>query len=623
MKNVFLLILIIYSIPTFALQTTLTSSIYANEDLSNYYVSQNITNIPTTIRRVRFINRIDTFPEIEEALVSAEYIFSHAMYSENIDLVPISAEVLLGNAEDFDYEEVCKVSVLYTDNMIQNPYYNKFSMYSNNNIPVLIPQTIYNQCSGSSQGSSMQIILNPNVSYHYAKSLAPSDKYDAITIFLRALAIGCGIQSTLEPTSVQFGKTQAGQTYISAFDTKIYNDLNATYYDVVQGNVSAANFLGNRTIFAYADWDRFDLDEQPITLFNDWEYGVLGFNVTKNTLNTISPFGYTEEEVEDGFFDVLDTYLNYGMSQREVTPYTMALLRSIGWTRTTPVGLGNDYSELYSSELCCSNTTLRPNQNYNVWLTNNMDMSNIVCKLQGKDSLYSVGSSNGWSTFSYNSIPENVQWKRNPVTKNIVGQIQAKACAYIDNNILEIDKFLDIEIPYKPNKPLIHKIEETTNGSISLDLKAFANGSNAYTITYTGVTYNDTHTFTTTANTLDTILHNIPANQLYNLSIYGTNNEGNSDSYNLTFGFSAHPILNMTISINGNILKYDLSNNGTIDVSEVVISSVLVTDQMGGIKLTSSAHSCEPINISSLSRGIYILTVIADGNTYSRLFIKR
>ena len=188
---------------------------------------------------------------------------------------------------------------------------------------------------------------------------------------------------------------------------------------------------------------------------------------------------------------------------------------------------------------------------------------------------------------------------------------------------IQQDKVLNIEIPYKPNRPIIQKTENTSNGNITLNLNAFANGSNTYTVTYTGVTYGDTHTFTTTADILDTILTNIPGNQLYNVSLYGTNNEGNSSVCNFTFGFSAHPPLNMTISVIGSILRYDLSSNGTIDISDVVISSVKISDSSGVIWATPNAGSGDPIDISSLSRGFYILTVVADGTPYSRMFIKR
>ena len=98
---------------------------------------------------------------------------------------------------------------------------------------------------------------------------------------------------------------------------------------------------------------------------------------------------------------------------------------------------------------------------------------------------------------------------------------------------------------------------------------------------------------------------------------------GNSDSYNFTFGYSAQPPLNMAVYASGNILIYDLSSNGTVDISNVVITSVQVTDRFGNLVLTSNAQSGEFINISTLTRGYYILSVIADGHNYSRMFIKR
>lgn len=48
-----------------------------------------------------------------------------------------------------------------------------------------------------------------------------------------------------------------------------------------------------------------------------------------------------------------------------------------------------------------------------------------------------------------------------------------------------------------------------------------------------------------------------------------------------------------------------------------------ITNVQGEVKLTSQAGSGEPINVSSLARGTYILTVVADGTTYSRTFVKR
>ena len=107
------------------------------------------------------------------------------------------------------------------------------------------------------------------------------------------------------------------------------------------------------------------------------------------------------------------------------------------------------------------------------------------------------------------------------------------------------------------------------------------------------------------------------------MSIYGTNSEGNSDMYNFTFGTSVRPQLNLAVVLMGTSLIYDLSDNGTIDISNVTIDLVQITNVRGVVKLTSQAGSGEPINVSSLARGTYILTVVADGTTYSRTFVKR
>lgn len=616
MKKIILFSMLMYSIFTYAFQTVLTTSIYASEDAGTNTV-HNVTNIPTTTKRVRFINRITTNPEIEIALTTAEYIFSAAMESENIDLVPIEAEVMFGDRLEFEELEVCKVLVLYTNSIPYHIYYHYINQYEYNDIPTLIPMTMYNQCIGSSNGLSMQIRLNPNISYHYNTTSVPLEKYDAITVLLRALAIGCGIQSTIDPESVQFGIIKDGITYINAFDSHIYNDQQQTYSDVVLGYLNAETFLNGRKIYAKGFEHPHRL--HPVELFNDWETSSYGYNLTRRTLNTISPWNYTEEELNSNFYDILDVDLSHGIEQRTISTYTMALLRGLGWEKTVPVG--NDIlAEVTNSTLHCTSTILLPNQTYSVWLSRDLPLTNLVCKLYGPDSSYVIGSCNNQS-FSYQSIPNNIQWKRNPITKHIIGHFQCKTGIVTENGFIEQEKNCLIEIPYKPNRPIVHRSESTANGVLNLNLKAFANGSNTYTVTYTGVTYGDSYSFTCTANDLDTIINNIPANQLYNLSIYGTNNEGNSDSYNFTFGSSARPILNLTVAVRGTTLTYNF--NGIVDASEVVISSVRITNTQGIIVMTSDASIGEPIDISSLTRGNYTLTVVADGIEFSRLFIRR
>lgn len=476
---------------------------------------------------------------------------------------------------------------------------------------------------------SIRIALNPTISFHFGLSEVPDNKADAITILLRSLVIGCGIQSTIDPQSMHFWATDnTGQNYISLFDAHIRNDENITYSSVataamtMDSTISPATFLTNRVVYADGFYAGNNGGPTLIPLHNDWEVGDIT-PVTFYTLNAISLECYTQDETESGVVDLLDPGLELGIAQRSVTSYTMALLRGLGWRKDVPVGFDDDFAFVRNSSLTCNSTTLRPNQTYHVGLSTNADISNIVCKLQAKDSTYVIATGDYNDNFSFSTIPENIQWRRNPTTKHIIGQIQATAGALIDETYLTIEKTLDIEVPYKPNKPIMQLSESASDGNISLHLNAFANGSETYTVTYRGITYNDAHTFTTTATTLDTILTNIPGNQLYDLTVYGTNSEGNSASYTCTFGSSARPPLNLTILVSGNTLTYDLSSNGTIDISDVVINSVQITSRTGEIMLTSIAGSGESINISSLTRGYYILTVIADGNTYSRLFTKR
>lgn len=620
MKKVFILIFIMCCSVSFAVTTTIKSSIYANS--ANSGSNPQTTTIPFCTRKVHITNHVDSMPELATALAAAERIFSKAMQDEQIDLVEIKADVVLGDASDsFDMGELCKVEVRYSNIIIDNFRYHEFSAL-NSTLPLLYPAAMTNQTTGVSDSVAMVIHLNPTLTYYCGIGSVPAGEYDMITVLLRALAIGCGLQSSLDPNIMEFGVTLNGNTYITPFDAIIYNNAYATIADVVLGDISIENFLSNHLI--YVDGYARYVPDPTIILFNDWELGAIG-TLSKNTLNTISSQTYTDNEYNNGFLDLLDYELRENVSIREVTPYTMALLRVLGWMKSVIVGFENLYEDFYDCSLQCSSNTLQPNTSYTVSLPQGItaSLSNVVCKLSSQDSAYVIGSVQGSiNSFSYASIPQDIQWQRNPMTKNIMGQMQGEAHMLIDDQILTLEKTCDIEIPYIPNRPLIQKSESTENGNIHLNLHAFANGSDTYTVSYTGVTYSDYHTFTIAADVLDTILISIPANQLYNMSIYGTNNQGNSSAYNFTFGFSAHPALNLTVVSTRTYVKYDLSDNGQIDLSDVVISSVQIRDHNGLLVLTSNAGSGEQIPTTSLPRGLYVLSVVANGDTYSKLFVK-
>lgn len=623
MKKIYIFLFLICSAPIFALKYTITSHIYADPS-----VGVNLplpSTMPHNLRKVRIINRIDSMPQLATAIAAAEYIFSDAMQQEYIDLVDVEAEVFLGDNSTYADFEICKVVVEYTDTVFFHDQYVKFwDIPHPYYLGVLFPMAMTNQTRGTPAGIGMHIYLNPSFSYHFDKTQAPDDKYDMITILLRALAIGCGIQSSLNPDNLDFGKSIGDQTFITAFDTQIFNDSAYTFADVVVQNVSAGNFLANHSIYA----DGLGI-VNPVQLFNDWEAGTNGaMNVSGLTLNSIDYNTYTNEELDSGFYDLLDADLRQGVSLRTVTPYTMGLLRKLGWLRTIATGQESPLNGLYNSSLHCSNTTLSPNTSYTLSMSGTAGMSDPVCKLYTNDSSYVIGNMQDYSsyaTFSYSSIPQHLQWQRDPITKNIIGQFQATADLYVFNQLYTQRKTLDIQIPFPPNKPIIQKSEITDNGNIQLHLNAFANGSDTYTVTYTGLTYSDVHTFTVSANALDTLLANIPGNQLYNISIYGTNNQGNSNSCNFTFGFSAHPLLNMVIAFNSNYVTYNFNSNGNpIDLSDVTFGSVTISDASTGyVWLTSNAGPLEEISISSLPRGRYIISVVANGDTYSRMFLKR
>ncbi len=620
MKKLYYLLVFLLSTLFVQAQTVMiSSSIWSNEISTETY--PNSASIPFGTRKVHIINNVDSFPELAMALPSAELIFSQAMEQENIDLVDINAELLMVDTITFVDKEICKVAVEYSGVLAHNPHYAGFSLISSS-LPIIFPVAMVNQTTESSNNIAMHIYLNPDYTYHCSDGPVPTGEFDMITILLRALAIGCGLQSSLDVNTMQMGVIHNGMTCITPFDALIHNATYNFFADVVSGDISIGDFLINQAVYV----DGYDqiYGSNPITikLFNDWEGGYFS-PLSSYTFSTIDNSMYTDQEYEDEFQDLLDVDLRDNASLREVTRYTMALLRALGWMKTIPVGYNDPYEPLYTSTLHCSGQTLYPNTLYTVNLSSSgyVDLSNVVCKLSSIDSTYVIGNVQNYSTFSYSSIPENVQWLRHPVTKNIIGEMHGDAFMHIDNYVSQ-HKTCYIEIPHKPNRPIIQKSESTDNGTILLHLNAFANGSDTYTFSYTGITNNDSHTFTITADALDTILTNIPATQLYNASVYGSNHEGNSDSYNFTFGFSAHPTLTLRVVATRTYLIYDLSNNGQIDISDVVISSVQIRDIHGLLWMNSNAGSGDVISITSLPRGRYVLTVVADGQSYSRMFVK-
>lgn len=622
MKRSFLLVLFaLLSIPPLlAFKTIVPSFIRVDTTAvaSAYTFHENIPNGP---HKVHFINHITDQPQIELAMETASKIFTAAMTQAGIDLVDITADVSLANLGP-NRDILCEVDIVYSDTVRNLSYYPRLSsLVYNTPYLVLVPMVMSNQTRGVNHGVGMYIKLRNDISYHCSPDSASNNSFDAITLLLRALAMGCGVQSTFNDTTANVGIVDNGIHYINAYDAIIYNEDNNALSDIIDGTVSANQFFTGKSVWARG------MDEayfpKAMHLNNIREDSVTApFSGIK--LHEIAMDVYTDDDYDNGLIDLLDPELSFKESIREVTPYTLDLLRGAGWMWDIPVG-NNPLGPLYSGTITCNDNVLYPNNTYTVTTTGNgVAYSNMVCELKSTDSTYVIANINPYNkTFSYSTLPSNVQWKRNSVTKNIIGQIKAKASMLVDATYGELTKIYEIEIPYRPNKPLVGRSETSDNNYVYLDLSVFANGSENYTITYTGLTDLVPHSFNVTADAIDTILL-LPATQYYDVTVYGTNTNGISDTYTFTAGTSIQPELYLNLVVFGNTLQYSVTSSNPNFPSSPLIGPITITDIMGVPIMYSNASPGDNIDISSLlRRSYYLFSTTINGEVYSKRFYKR
>lgn len=620
MKKFFFILILLQCcvLSSFAVSTTITSYIRTDTSFVTPYSYISPSELPSTHRRVKMINHAPEIPELETAMTYASIIFTDAMMKINYDLNSIYAEVSL---EDLggDSTILCKVEVVYNDTMGNVSYYPLLNSITHNSYPVLIPKALSNQTTGFTDGVAMRIKLRPNVKYHCTLDQSEENEYDAITILLRALVMGCGVQSTFNISNSNIGIMIDGTRYINVYDAIIFNEDDIPLTNIADGSISANNFFSGKSVYALGKHNSHDT---LIHLFNNKEL-VPTDPYTDLILNTVSPDIYTEEELEEGMYDLLDVYLPPFASIRDLTPYSKALIKGIGWIRDIPVGF-NPFEELYNCDLVCSSRILYPNTIYTVDVNREgVTLSDIVCELHTLDSTYTLADVNYiTSSFTYSNLPDNVQWKRNPITKNIIGQIKAKASMFIDGRFIEIPKFYDIEIPYRPNKPIVQRNEEFDAQYISINLSAFANGSDTYTVSYTGVSDSIENSFVITSDAVDTVLE-LPATQYYDVSVYGTNSQGNSDTYNFTAGGSIPVEVYLNLFITSSYLRYSITFSNENMSPYAQIGSATISNIQGTYSLPITEAPGVNIPISFLPRGYYVFSVTVNGNVYSKLFYKR
>jgi len=622
MKRYFLLglFVLLCLVPSWAFTTTVTSFIKVDTTAAvNSYSFQG--NIPNAPRKIKFINHAEEMPELELAMDAASKIFTNAVTQLGImNMVDISADVSLADLGP-DMSILCKVDIVYSDTIKNLSYYPKLNSLVTNPYWILVPMAMSNQTRGVNHAVGMYIKLRNNVSYHCTVDSVSDDSYDAITLLLHALAMGCGIQSTFNDTTANVGIVDNGIHYINTYDAIIYNEDNNALSDIIDGTVSANQFFTGKSVWAQG------MDETYLTkamhLNNIREDSVTApFSGIK--LHEIAIDVYTDDDYDNGLIDLLDPELSFKESIREVTPYTLDLLRGAGWMYDIPLG-GNPFAPLHSGTITCNSSILYPNNTYTVTTTGNgVAYSNIVCELNSFDSTYVIANINpNTHAFSYSTLPNNVQWKRNSATKNIIGQIKGKASMLVDATYEEQTKSFEIEIPYRPNKPLVRRSETSDNNYVYLDFSAFANGSEIYTITYTGLTDLVPHSFNVSADVIDTILQ-LPATQYYDVAISGTNSNGTSDTFTFTAGTSIQPELYLNLFVSGNSLRYSVTSSNPNFPTSIEVGPITITTLMGIPVMYSNASQGDIIDISSLlRRSYYMFSTTINGEVYSKRFYKR
>lgn len=169
-----------------------------------------------------------------------------------------------------------------------------------------------------------------------------------------------------------------------------------------------------------------------------------------------------------------------------------------------------------------------------------------------------------------------------------------------------------------PSRPVVQWSEKAEDEVIHLTLHVVSQGATSYHVSYEGTTYKDSNSFVVQKDILDTTLSVVTKGQIYNMTIYSSNAIGNSSVYMFNFGASALPPITISTLVLGNTLRYFV--NG---VTNPVISSVYISKVPDGtIVLTPNVGPNTAINISALSHGYYLITVVIDNQSYSRIFAK-
>lgn len=587
---------------------TIISRIHGDNNNKNVVITHSASQ--QNLHKAVAIRNNSESVKLANAIAEAERIFSEELTRMDIVLpAPITARVQFGDESQFiESDELCIVETTYKDT---TRVYNENYPHIGDNVdfthcwyPLSLYHLMYQQ--KISDEPCVTIYLNPDKNYYYGTDTdaIEDDQYDMITVLLRGLVIGCGFQSSFNIASdgtLSLGIDYQGTKSYTVFDAYLTNEYGNIYEYV--NNVR--NFLNSRVYNGI----------RQVELHNDFLV-CPECNPSLNTLNTISYAAFINDSTIDA--ELMQPTLYQGEIIRSITPNTEVVLHNIGWQRDLVVGDQQPQCTISGSSTIYPNTNYTYTSNFSNGIINAMD-----CSLFFGDSTYTISSSTDSYTLqvSFGSLPEK-EWERNPVTKNIIGVVTAKAQSF---NSTETNKFgaLSVEIPYKPNKPLCNIIEvEADTSSFNVNIEALSNGCESYIITCTPTIPGASICDTVTADMLNYTIENLSASQTYGISIAGLNSIGKSTEVHQLVGHTSYP-LTLHIEASRNYISYYFTENGGY-ATELEIASVTIRDMQGFVVQTCSEGQNQNIDISGLnSNTIYILSVaLTDGRTFAKQFRK-
>lgn len=555
-------------------------------------------------------------PDYSDAFNEAKEILANFI---ELDF-PLRVKIEIGNSNMFDEvfgtESVLAITTVQyvLNNFEKRNYYS--SEWNSDGNDVFFPQALANRIyKGDTDTISddMTISLNPEFAEYWhigEASLIQDYQYDLTSIILRELITGCGFGSSLHTVNnnLSYMIDANGSSYPVLFDTKIKNSSNQWFANTLNSTTNLLNFLEDKQIY-YKDNGK---------LWNDLEFNIINgvSNITKNSLS--KTYKDNENPAIPSSFDIMSASFGTGMAIRNVTSMTQSILCDLGWEKALVTGNNREVGINSSSDI------LNPNTNYTFTAQTtgyNLNSSNYNLTLIQKDGTYydlNSGQNNVFNV-NYSNFP-NYDWERDPDTGCILGFVSFTGQT---TNNLYLRGIKDVKLPLAPRNAKISATKSVNSNSMSAKINYKADGATSYIVNY--FAYGESAQFSIPINNKDEVcyvLNGLNPNKKYGISVKALNNYGNIYSETITVGEDFVSQLSLVLTKVGTTLKYRFKL-GTEYVTNLNVTSVKILDIYGNLITTVNAGINETFSISSLTTGMYILSVdVENYTTYSKTFLK-